>query len=470
MSTSGRRRNAAAKVAWAAVLTAAATGCRDIVAPEGASLNIQSVAVATDSGSIFRSLIIDLSNPAGIQVDYWTPDAPHLRVVETGMADGHSVFLPGLRAGRTYDYEIRPFLRGFPRDRVYRGQLVTDPLPDDLAAVRFAVEGTPAHHYTMLELRGSPFSGYVILDRDGQVVWFRRGIAESFARRANGDLVLLEAASALTEVRPDLTVVARLPAVDTMSMHHDVIATPDNTLLFLTHDLLVENGVSWLGDAVWEWSPETGAVARRWRAQDFLSPASDLGPKSIGGDWLHANSLSLGPRGNLLVSLPALNQILSIAPGYRTLEWRLGGPNATIVPDGASEFWFEHTAQEIAPNRILMFDNGRDRPAGKYSRGLELEIDPSAGTARVAWSFTPAPAIYAPIIGSARRLSGGVTVVDFGTPAGVLESSGPIAAYDVAQDGTVTWSLHISGSALLNYRATPLDAIAGERVLPDGGR
>jgi hypothetical protein len=63
-----------------------------------------------------------------------------------------------------------------------------------------------------------------------------------------------------------------------------------------------------------------------------------------------------------------------------------------------------------------------------------------------------------------------VTVVDFGTPAGVLESSGPIAAYDVAQDGTVTWSLHISGSALLNYRATPLDAIAGERVLPDGGR
>jgi Arylsulfotransferase (ASST) len=470
MPASGLRRNAATKVAWAAVLGAAATGCQDAVAPDNAPLNIRSVAVAADSGSIFRSLIINLSDPVGVQVDYWAAGAPHLRVVAAGMAGDHSVFLPGLRAGHTYDYEVRPFLRGFPRDPVYRGRLATDPLPDDLAAVQFAVAGTPAHRYTMVELRGDPFSGYVILDRDGQVVWFRRGIAESFARRANGDLVLLEAASALTEVRPDLTVVARLPAVDTMSMHHDVIATPHNTLLFLTHDLLVENGISWIGDAVWEWSPETGAVARRWRAQDFLSPDTDLGPKSVGGDWLHANSLSLGPRGNLLVSLPALNQIVSIAPGYHALEWRLGGPNATIVPDAASEFWFEHTAQEIAPNRILMFDNGRDRPAGKYSRGLELELDPSAGAARVVWSFVPAPAIYAPIIGSTRRLSGGVTVVDFGTPAGVLGSSGPIATYDVSLDGRVTWSLHVTGNALLNYRATPLDAIAGEQMVLHGER
>jgi hypothetical protein len=42
-----------------------------------------------------------------------------------------------------------------------------------------------------------------------------------------------------------------------------------------------------------------------------------------------------------------------------------------------------------------MFDPGRDRPAGLYSRGLELQLDPAAGTASLVWSFAPTPTIYA---------------------------------------------------------------------------
>jgi len=167
-----------------------------------------------------------------------------------------------------------------------------------------------------------------------------------------------------------------------------------------------------------------------------------------------------------VVSLPALNQVISIASDYQRLEWRLGGPNATIVPDPSGEFWFQHTAQEIAPNRLLLFDNGRDRPGKLFSRALELVLDPAMGTAAKAWEFRPTPDVYAPIVGSARRLKDGPTLVDFGTRPGVLGSSGPIVVYEVGPDGLPTWSLRVVGGELLNYRATPMDDLAGETVVP----
>lgn len=442
-----------------------AIGCAESTGPVQPPFTTVSVAVAADSGSVFRTLRISLPDPSGVQVDYWPADGPRLRVIDTVATADHAVFLPALRPASTYRYEVRRPGRGLPQPVAFHGELTTDSLPADLAALVFSATGTSSHRLTMLELRGTPFSGYVVVDQAGVVVWFRRGVAESFARRANGDFVFLEAGTALIESRPDLTEVARLAVTQNMSMHHDVIATPSNSLLFLTTDPFDYDGITWVGDAVWEWRPEAGISVRRWSAKDFLSPDTDLGPKSVPADWLHANSLHLGPRGNVLVSLPALNQVVSIASDYERLEWRLGGPNATIVPDPFSEFWFEHTAQEIAPNHVLLFDNGRDRPGGLFSRAVELVLDPVAGTATTAWAFRPTPDIYAPIVGSARRASNGGTLVGFGTRTGVLGSTGPIVVHEVAADGTPVWTLRVAGGELLNYRATPLADLAGERVV-----
>jgi hypothetical protein len=449
-------RGSLKRLGWAVLWTVGA-GCSDSTGPI-TSLPLQTtVAIKSDAGPLIRSLQIQSSTPIGVQVDYWTAGSPRLRVTSASPATEHVVFLPGLRAARVYEYEVRPG----PSQRVLsRGQFTTDTLPSDLAEVGFTAEGTPSSRLTMLELRGTPFSGYVIVDRDGAVVWYRRGVAESFARRTDGNFVFLDVAVGLTVVRPDLTVAAHLDPGVGMRMHHDVITTPANTLLFLTHDGVMFGDTTWVGDAIWEWSPEEGTVVRRWRAPDFLSPDQDLGPKSIPADWLHANSLSIGPRGNVLISLPALNQIISIAPDFQSLEWRLGGPRATIVPD--QEFWFEHSAAEIAPGRVLLFDNGRDRPAGLFSRALELELDLASGTATRVWEFRPQPDIYAPVVGSARRLRNGNTLVDFGTSAGLLGASGPVSVYEATPDGLATWVLRIAGAGLLNYRATALEDIAGE--------
>ena len=127
----------------------------------------------------------------------------------------------------------------------------------------------------------------------------------------------------------------------------------------------------------------------------------------------------------------------------------------------------QHTAVEVSPNRVLMFDNGRDRASGElFSRGQELELDQAAGTAEVVWEFRPIPEIYAPIVSSARRLANGNTVVGFGTRAGVVGGSGPIAAYEVTRGNRVLWQVVVEGVPRFIYRFTPLDQIAGEEVVP----
>jgi len=452
------------------------TACSDSTGAGGPASRVTAVDVISGAGPTLRSLIVTLERPAAIQVDYWTAASPRLRVERALASAADTVFLPRLRPGVVYDFEVRAISPGGRSGEVFPGTLVTDTLPSELTALRFIAHGTPTFPLVMLEVRSPnqptpPFQGYVAVDADGAVVWYYPTIPEGFTRRANGNLVILESTQStpgrLVEIRPDLTEVAELPLEGGRVIHHDVIATPQNSVLFLEQETRVVNDTAWTGEAVWEWAREPNLRVKRWSAFDFLSPATDRGARSIPTDWLHANSLALGPRGNVLVSLPSLNQIISIAPGFGSLEWRLGGPGSTLQLSADAIFSFEHCAAELTTDRVLLFDNGRDRPVGdRYSRALELQLDRGAGVASRAWELRPQPDIWAPIVGSARRLPNGNTLVGFGVAAGFLGATGPIAAYEVMPNGRVIWELQVDG-ALVNYRATPLADIGGERIVPE---
>jgi hypothetical protein len=203
----------------------------------------------------------------------------------------------------------------------------------------------------------------------------------------------------------------------------------------------------------------------RWRWGDYLYPATHGGPRSRRDDWLHANAISLGPRGNVLVSFYWLHEVLSIAPGWDAVEWRLGGPASTFAGvDDAMEAG-QHTPAEVEPDRVLLFDNGLDRQHGLFSRALEVRLDRGARTAEVVWEFRPAPDIHAPIVSSARRLPNGNTLVNFGLAAGLFggTATGPLAFFEVTPDLRVPWRMEVLEGAELVYRATPLASIAGER-------
>ena len=196
-----------------------------------------------------------------------------------------------------------------------------------------------------------------------------------------------------------------------------------------------------------------------WSSFDHVEARRERGQRYGTTDRRHANSLSISPRGNSSVRLNRLNQIISIAPDYGALEWRLGGTNATIqVPDN-ERFSGQHSAAEVSPGRILLFDNGLER-SEPFSRALEWEM--TGTSARKVWEFRPSPDNWSRAVSSARRLASGNSFIGFGMSQGIAESTGPVEVYEVTPIGDVVWHLVVQAGIQLMYRATPLSDIAGE--------
>ena len=354
------------------------------------------------------------------------------------------------------------------------GQFQTEVLPPDLVDFQFQVAGSATFPLLMLSSRAGPTSHTIMIDSDGYIVWYRLDNAglSGFSRLSNGDFVF-NTRGKLEVVTPTNEVVAALDGLEGAAragreefiIHHDVITTPSNTVLFLVQGGSVTVAdTTWVGDEIWEWDPVTDELTKHWAASDFLSPATDRGARSVPSDWLHANSLSIGPRGNVLVSFFFLHEVLSINADYESIEWRLGGPASSfVVADGAMEAG-QHTAAEVTPNRVLLFDNGRDRPSEEmFSRALEIELDTDAGTAQIVWEFRPQPDIFAPFVSSARRLENGNTVVGFGVGEGrVPDSPGSLEAFEVTPGGYILWHVVATVGPDLVYRYSPIADIAGE--------
>jgi hypothetical protein len=406
------------------------------------------------SAPLTRVLRLALAQAMPLGVEYGTTGDAPLRVLSPSAAS-HTVTLARLRAGRTYTYRLRGTAVG--------GEFRTDPLPTDLAAVRFDATGTPTTPLALVHLfKSDGFKGYVIVDGRGEVVWYWRTKDFPFgaARRPNGNFVFMDKGRGVVEVTSAGETVREVPQESAeLEMHHDLITTPAGSVLYLAFDTQDVEGKRVKGEAIWEWEPESGARHKRWRSWDHLSPTLDRGPR-FAGEWMHANSLAIGPRGNILVSSHYLNQIFSLTADWKSFEWRLGGVRSTVKVPPEEQFSGQHTAVEILPGRVLLFDNGRDR--GKNSRVVEFAI--AKGAAQKVWEWLPPNRNYASAVSSARRLPNGNTLVAFGMSKGQSESTGPTEAFEVTPSGKTVWHLLVSGTTTM-YRVEPVEAIAGERLL-----
>jgi len=423
-----------------------------------------------DKGPIFRSMTVSLSEPGGVEIEYWTGNMPRLMMRSASdSSTSHDITLPRLRANAAYSYEIRSISGGRRSSPISTGTFQTADLPADLKAITFASNGVPTEPLTFLSVRSTQFAGGVILDGENQVVWYgRTSIAPQGAtRRANGNWVFMLAGDSVAEFsvlgeQVGLLPLSRLPAGT--RMHHSVAATAQNTLLFMAFEPRVFNGTALNGESIWEWNPQTDALVKRWSAFDFLDPAVDFGPRSIPTDWFHANSITIGQHGNIILSFHFIDQILSLAPDFGSIEWRLGGPRSTFPITADQAFSGQHSAREIAPNVVLLFDNGFARADGtKYSRAIEFQLDTGARTVATTWQYRPTSDIWASIISPVRRLENGNSVLTFGTSAGVNGSTGPITLHEVSRAGELKWSLVVTlppGGTV--FQGDPLRSIAGE--------
>ena len=400
-----------------------------------------------------RTLTLELDRPADVAVEYWTEGDPHLRVRATASPSA-SLVLTRLRPRRSYQFQVV--------GTSMSGSFTSDTVPTDLAASLVSVTGTRTAPLLMVHLfEPTGFKGYAMLGEHDEVVWYWRTTDFPFGmtRRANGNFVFMDKGRGVVEVDPGGTMVHELAQdLANREMHHDVIVSASNTVLFIAFDDRVVNGAKVRGEAIWEWSPETGALDKRWTSWDHFTLATTPAPRGL--EWMHANALALGPRNNVLLSVHHWNQVISITPDWRTIEWRLGGASATHPLPAAEAFSGQHTPREIASGRVLMFDNGLTR--GGYSRAVEFSLD--GGAARTVWEWRSQPLNFATAVGSARRLPNGNTMIAFGLPAGLAGSTGPTEVYEVDAAGTPVW--HLVTRTQTMYRAEPLTSVGAETVVP----
>jgi hypothetical protein len=428
-----------------------------------------------DSVGIGARLSIQVATPTMVRVRYRARAAPAdtLELVASLIAGGGPVVLTRLAHGVSYDFSVVPLdPAGLPGPAT-TGSFVTPPLPPDLATLQVAVTGAPTNDLTMLSPRtDGGFNGVVAVDATGAVVWYYRtvGPSQGVVRRANGDFVINDLGNGLREITPNGDVLYALP-FDALGAtpHHDLIETPNGHILFISQDFRTPPGSPTIwGEAIYEWVPETGELTKRWTAWDWYDPSSDWGRRSTVLDWLHANSLAIGPHGNIVLSLNWINQIISIAPDWSHLEWRLGGPRSDFVLDSAAIFSGQHAATMPTEGRVLMFDNQRESTAGSpASRGLELALDLATHRARVAWEFRPPARTFAPYLGFARRLANGDTFLSFGLPPGRfndLYATGPISAFEVTPTNAIRFQATVTGARTV-YRAWPAPQIGSETVI-----
>ena len=324
----------------------------------------------------------------------------------------------------------------------------------------------------------------VMFDQDGQIVWYyivpdeipliHTGI--TVVHRANGNLLYMARAFGLEEITPDGQVV-RLVEVDSrgiQEIHHDLIELPGNQVLFLgletrTIDDTINGGprnLRVLGDTLRTLSLDSGIEQQVWSAFNVLDP-TQRPPEWIGRkyanaeDWTHANTVSVGPTGNIVLSLRQLNQVISLSPDFKDLQWKLGGPGSSFsFPDPDDRFYAQHDATQLANGHVVMFDNGNFRP-GEYSRGLELDLDFATMTARKVWEYRPALDLYSERFGSASRQASGSTLISFGWREAPDD---PVVLAEARPDGSAAWTLELAmrGTRPIIYRAYVWQTLTGE--------
>lgn len=440
----------------------------DPIEPEPEPLaDVANAVVVDTAGSIFRSLHVTLSEESDVEVFYAPAGGGRvLRMRSEGSALSHDLLLPRLRASTDYSFAVRAIDATRASDSIFRGTFATDALPAELLGFEYSVSGTSTFPVMMIPFRSTQlgWAGQVGIDSDGAIVWYVESAGGTLVAApvpGTHDMVFIEngfpsddGRNGIVRVAPNREVVALLErgSGDFGQIHHDMTAVDDERVLFIAYDTRTVRDTVVNGEAIWEWNTTTGAVEKKWSAWDFIDWDTERDPNASPTGWLHANSITVGPRGNVIVSFRTLNQVISIAPDFQSLEWRVGGPGATVATSIEDRFISQHSASELPDGRLLVFDNRGAGPADDHSRALELQIQ--GDTAFMVFQHDPEPPISAPLRGGVYRLDNGNTVTIF--------TAVPFEVHETTPDGTTIWTMTGDQSFTSTFRAAPWSSIAGE--------
>ncbi|WP_229715842.1 arylsulfotransferase family protein [Mangrovihabitans endophyticus] len=243
---------------------------------------------------------------------------------------------------------------------------------------------------------------------------------------------------------------------------HDFIITPNDTAVFWVYDPIPYDLSPYGGPAdgvlhdgvIQEIDIATGQKVFEWRAHEHIGLDESHAPLPKGDnahlpwDFFHANSVGLAADGNLIVSARHTWGCYKIDRKSGEVIWRLGGKKSDFTIDPKAAFFWQHDFRQRRDGTYSVFDNGAGIEKNRdYSRGLVMQLDESARTAKFVTEFVHDEKLSAPTQGCCRELADGGTFMGWGQMPWFTE---------YAPDGTVRLDGHLPLNSQ-SYRAYKVD-------------
>jgi hypothetical protein len=210
---------------------------------------------------------------------------------------------------------------------------------------------------------------------------------------------------------------------------HEFHLTPQGTALITAYYPVHFNASSVHGptdqivldSVVQEIDVKTGLVLSQWDSLDHV-PLTDTYeplPKSAGGpfDYFHINSAQQQPDGDLVIS--ARNTWAGYDVDHHTggIVWTLGGKSSSYKLSSNAVFAFQHDVRVHATGdaTVTLFDDGAGPPkVHAQSRGITVRLDDKAKTATLVGEDLHSPALAAAFEGNLQRLPNGDEFLGWG--------------------------------------------------------
>jgi hypothetical protein len=208
---------------------------------------------------------------------------------------------------------------------------------------------------------------------------------------------------------------------------HEFVITPRDTALLTSYKVrradLSSVGGSRRGsiqDAIFqEIDLADGRVLLEWHSLDHAALQESYAPVGADWDFFHINSVDLDRDGGLLISSRSTHTVYKLDRAG-AIVWRLGGSRSDFSMGAGSSFAWQHDARRQPDGTLTIFDNGATPAVERLSRGLILDVDERAMTAKLVRQYTRPP-ILAGSQGSMQLLANGNVFVGWGEAPRVSE-------------------------------------------------
>src|SRR6185436_19199885 len=130
---------------------------------------------------------------------------------------------------------------------------------------------------------------------------------------------------------------------------------------------------------------------------------------------------------------------------------------------GYTGWLLQHSAHIVAPDRLLLYDNGYVLDEGAVvgdSRAVEYQLDRAAGTAPRVWDYTAKGAGWSPAGGTVQRLPDGSTLIGWASAPASGGTWGPSVS-ELDPDGNSVFELTLA-EGLWSYRVSKAVLVDGK--------